>query len=191
MGKNAYRAHIDNVLEELYDNDWRVFRAKLVSQEQEQQEIKKETAPPSSSSSPPLHENDKLLQKQKQLSDFFAGAIGSIFKSHRNKKDADIFDGDLAGAAASMEELVPEGMIDDPFMSLSELPILIPKSQPVDKHRWAHELGHVEPGAVLIANEKLAGTFRQAVVLVVGHSEKQGTLGVVINRYVAHACGFY
>jgi putative transcriptional regulator len=52
----------------------------------------------------------------------------------------------------------------------------------INKHRWAHDIAHIEPGCVLIANEKLNGVFHQTVVLIVDHHEKTGTTGVVINR---------
>jgi putative transcriptional regulator len=69
-------------------------------------------------------------------------------------------------------------------VSADELPIhLKPKSMTaVSKHRWAHAIEHIEPGCILIANEKLGGVFHQTIVLIVDHHEKTGTTGVVINR---------
>ena len=84
------------------------------------------------------------------------------------------------------ERLWPE----DPFASEEELPALLfsdknnPRTPTLDKHRWAHPIPHLEPGCVLLANEKLGGVFRQTVVLIVEHSKSTGTFGVVINRYV-------
>lgn len=77
-----------------------------------------------------------------------------------------------------------ELLYQDPFVSADELPIhLKPKAHAtVDKHRWAHPIEHIEPGCVLIANEKLGGVFHLTVVLIVDHHEKTGTTGVVINR---------
>jgi hypothetical protein len=43
---------------------------------------------------------------------------------------------------------------EDPFVSREELPILINSGVTIDKHRWAHTIPHVEPGCVLVANEK-------------------------------------
>ena len=71
----------------------------------------------------------------------------------------------------------------DPFVSAAELPIHMKSATPeINKHRWAHDIAHIEPGCVLIANEKLGGVFHQTVVLIVDHHEKTGTTGVVINR---------
>lgn len=70
----------------------------------------------------------------------------------------------------------------DPFVSAAELPIHITsEGRTVDKHRWAYPVESIEVGCVLIANEKMRGDFKRAVVLVVNHGEK-GTSGVVINR---------
>jgi putative transcriptional regulator len=52
----------------------------------------------------------------------------------------------------------------------------------LDKHRWAHPLFHVEPGCILVANERLGGVFHQTVVLIIDHNEAAGTTGMVINR---------
>ena len=53
----------------------------------------------------------------------------------------------------------------------------------IDKHRWAHPLFHVEPGCILVANEKLGGVFHQTVVLIIDHHDTAGSTGMVINRY--------
>jgi putative transcriptional regulator len=52
----------------------------------------------------------------------------------------------------------------------------------LDKHRWAHPLFHVEPGCILVANERLGGVFHQTVVLIIDHNEAAGSTGMVINR---------
>jgi hypothetical protein len=174
--KNSDRAHIERNLDEMMGNDWRVFRAKLVAQEQAEvaeQRIKN----PSSQLVPSVnHHNDEKLAKQGQLGDIFAGAINSIF--HKKNAKQDIFDGDSIGGIMSESELLSE----DPFVSEGELPLLIKPKAKIDKHRWAHEIPHVEPGCVLIANEKLGGVFHQTVVLVIQHCEKMGAIGIVINR---------
>lgn len=72
---------------------------------------------------------------------------------------------------------------EDPFVSPAELPLFIQETK-INKHRWAHEIPHVEPGCVLIANEKLGGVFHQTVVLIVQHCERSGSIGMVINRFV-------
>lgn len=155
------------------DNDWRAFRAKLVAQERAEEHQKT------------VEKADDKLAKQGQLGDLFAGAISSIFKTTKattpaRKHHGSIFDGDNIGGLT-----LPEGVnVEDPFVSEAELPILLKSKVTIDKHRWAHEIPHVEPGAVLIANEKLGGVFHQTVVLITEHHENSGSTGIVINRYV-------
>jgi len=194
--KNSDRARTERILEESMGDDWRLFRAKLVAQEKAARSTgkKKPQAPSSpnndnhesSSSTSSPTQNDEL-EKQGQLGDLFGAAISSIFKSGGHKdltksSDENIYRGDSIGRGVPQSEL----LYQDPFVSADELPIHIkPKAYaPVNKHRWAHEIDHIEPGCVLIANEKLGGVFHQTVVMVVDHHEKTGTTGVVINRYV-------
>ena len=150
------------------------------------------TAKPSNKVYPgPKSSTTEELEKQGQLSDIFGAAISSIFKSNRDSlmssrrshSDDNIYRGDSIGRAV-LQNVHDD--FDDPFVSADELPIhLKPKSTPaVSKHRWAHSIEHIEPGCILIANEKLGGVFHQTVVLIVDHHEKTGTTGVVINRYV-------
>lgn len=165
--KNNDRAFVEKQLEDMMDNDWRLFRARLVAQERiEDQAAAEATA-----------EGDAKLAKQGQLGDIFAGAISSIFSPKppiaptvTNKHLDTIFNGDSVG------------MPDDPFVSEAELPVFIQRKVMIDKHRWAHLIPHVEAGCVLVANEKLGGVFHQTVVLVIEHSESQGSTGIVINR---------
>lgn len=186
MVKRSERAFIEKNLEDAMNNDWRVFRARLVAQEraQEIQEAaasnnnkKKDAAGKANKNN---QKEDPKLAKQGDLGDMFADAISSIF--HKKQNDAakaekhDIFDGDTVGGLS-----VPEG-ITDPFVSHEELPILMEPTVKIDKHRWAHTIPHVEPGCVLVANEKLGGVFHQTVVLVVDHCESQGSTGIIINR---------
>ena len=156
--------------------------------------------------SPLSNERDAELTRQGQLGDLFGAAISSIFKKNGGARSGDkgIFDGSsVGGAHTSMKPLangehqptldireneLSELFHDDPFCSAAELPIYLqPKetsiNSRVSKHRWAHEISHIEPGSVLIANEKLGGVFHQTVVLVVDHHETTGTTGIVINRY--------
>jgi len=196
--KNSDRARTERILEESMGDDWRLFRAKLVAQEKAAFSIEKKKQKPQTSSvdsdgqesssssfqtSSSTQEDE--LEKQGQLGDLFGAAISSIFKSGSHKdtskaSDENIYRGDSIGRGVSQSEL----MYQDPFVSADELPIHIkPKLYaPVNKHRWAHEIDHIEPGCVLIANEKLGGVFHQTVVLVVDHHEKTGTTGVIINR---------
>ena len=112
------RARVERLLEESMGDDWRLFRAKLVAQE---------------------------------------------------------------------EDLFPFEH-QDPFCSESEIPIHINVHQlsGVDRNRWAHEIPYIEPGSVVIANERLGGVFHQTVVLIVDHNDVTGTNGIVINRYVTN-----
>lgn len=179
--KNADRARTERMLEESMGDDWRLFRAKLVAQEnasaaaEEQKHKKGSHKPPAPSS-----RIDEELDKQGQLGEIFGAAISSIFSGNKKEKEtSDILKGDSVGGAVPQEEL----LYTDPFVSAAELPIHIkPKDYAVDKHRWAHPIQHIEPGCVLIANEKLGGVFHQTIVLIVDHHEKTGTTGVVINR---------
>jgi len=193
--KNSDRAHIEHFLEEAMDNDWRMFRAKLVAQEKEEEEQNPKQKDFSKNSNCPqsIVANDEKLHRQGQIGELFAGALSSIFKSNKSAPpetapETSIFAGDTVGGAHFIQH--PEksnaaeqnGLLyDDPFASEAELPIMMPKTT-IDKHRWAHEIPYIEPGAVLIANEKLGGVFHQTVVLVIEHFENSGTFGVVINR---------
>ncbi|CAN0014547.1 unnamed protein product [Ectocarpus sp. 13 AM-2016] len=48
---------------------------------------------------------------------------------------------------------------------------------------WAHDIGTVEAGCLLIATEEIdSGTFHQSVILVLSHARDQGTLGLILNR---------
>lgn len=209
--KNAGRAHIERNLEQAMDNDWRVFRAKLVAQEKlENQRLPVDHKTTNNiggnnnmsnnnnkSKAQSTDETDSKLQRQAQLGDLFGGALLSIFKSKappEPSSESSIFAGDLVGGAhyipkpemgrsktTDLENGRTRIISEDPFVSEAELPLLLPETI-INKHRWAHEIPHVEPGCVLIANEKLGGVFHQTVVLVIEHHESTGTLGVVINR---------
>jgi putative transcriptional regulator len=186
--KNSDRARVERILEESMGDDWRLFRAKLVAQEAADKAAEKaaksnRSSSHHSSSSASTHDE---LDRQGQLGDLFGAAISSIFnKSNREPKhtDENIYRGDSIGRGALAHE---ELLYQDPFVSADELPIhMKPRANAVvDKHRWAHPIEHIEPGCVLIANEKLGGVFHQTVVLIVDHHEKTGTTGVVINRLV-------
>jgi len=174
MSKQGDRAHYEKSLEDLMDNDWRVFRAKLVAQERAEA---KELATKAT------NYGDEKLSKQAQMGNLFAGAISTIFsKPQRDaspQKD-DIFAGRSIGRAKLPDHIVAQ----DPFVSVDEIPLFMKPKVTLDKHRWAHPIPHIEPGCIVVANEKLAGVFHQTVVLVVEHNEEKGTLGIIINRYV-------
>jgi putative transcriptional regulator len=204
-GKNSDRAHIERSLEAMMDNDWRVFRAQLVAQEKREAELLRDSNKKSkkaSAADASAAVKDEKLAKQGQLGDLFAGAISSIFnkagggsngnaaasaataaatKATASSKESSIFDGDSVGRYE-----LPLNC-EDPFVSEQELPTLLQPSVLIDKRRWAHEIPHVEPGCVLIANEKLGGVFHQTIVLIVQHAENAGSTGIVINRCVVVA----
>lgn len=214
MSKNSDRAFIERGLEDAMNNDWRLFRAQLVAQEKaEQEKEEKNGGTTSGSHSSDGNGVDQEVARQGQLSDLFAGAIQNIFKSssssskgsaakennaskkqeQRHYTDEELFLGHGIGASAGSSseaqasdngaaaDVTPQ----DPFATVAELPLwLSPSAQQVSKHRWAHEISHLEPGCVLLANEKLGGVFHQTVVLIIEHHETTGTFGVVINRYV-------
>lgn len=123
------------------------------------------------------------LERHGQLGELFGQAISGIFQKNRNARNIknnkgprDLYKGDSVGLPN--EEL----LLQDPFVSAAELPIHIkPKKYGMDLHRWAHTIDHIEPGCVLIANEKLSGVFHQTIVLIVDH-QSSGTTGIVINR---------
>jgi len=178
FSKNSGRAHTERMLEESMGDDWRLFRAKLVAQEKMEASVSQTNKKKKKDKDL----NDELLDKhQAQLGELFAGAISSIFHSSNEtptKKEDNLMNGDRIGGAEQPTLPTP-----DPFVSAAELPIHLPACQPkLSKHRWAHDIAHIEPGCVLIANEKLGGVFHQTVVLIVDHHEKTGTTGVVINR---------
>lgn len=141
---------------------------------------------------------DDKQARQAQLGEIFAGAISSIFKSkeeqqqqqsmkkngnNRNGNEgSSIFDGDAVGGATVYSTLPGDCICEDPFVSEDEIPIMMKPKVAINKHRWAHPISHIEPGCLLVANEKLGGVFHQTVVLVIDHHEATGSTGVVINR---------
>jgi hypothetical protein len=185
--KNSGRARMERELEDAMGDDWRLFRAKLVAQEKEAERLLADASKKRKQKNKKNAKEDTELEKQGQLGDLFGAAISSIFHSssqastspQKTKAKENILNGDTIGGAMPKEEL----LYQDPFVSAAELPIhMKPKELTVSKHRWAHEIKHIEPGCVLIANEKLGGVFHQTIVMIVDHHEKTGTTGVVINR---------
>lgn len=106
------------------------------------------------------------------------GKSGKSASKNGREPTSSIFDGDnIAGASA----MIPDAC-EDPFVSISEIPVLLESKVKIDKHRWAHEIPHIEPGCILIANEQLGGIFHQTVLLVIEHNDANGSNGIVINR---------
>ena len=176
--KNSERARVEKNLEEMMDNDWRVFRARLVAQEKVEKEEARPKTPPENDQEATANHNDEKQAKQEKLGNLFA----AIFQNNKegSGKKSSIFDGDAVGGATS-SSVIPSSC-EDPFVSEAEIPVLMKPKVTLDKHRWAHSISHIEPGCVLVANEKLGGVFHQTVVLVIDHHEATGSTGIVINR---------
>lgn len=177
MSKNSDRARVEKNLEDLMDNDWRVFRANLIAQENiEAQEADVKKTPYSESTS---NVPDEKQARQEKFGNIFA----AIFNNHREDEkklvESSIFSGDGVGGAS--RSIVPDSC-EDPFVSVTEIPVLLESKVSVDKHRWAHPITHIESGCVLVANEKLGGVFHQTIVLIIDHNEATGSTGIVINR---------
>lgn len=229
MAKNSDRAHLERNLEQMMGDDWRLFRAKLIAQENIESDSVATTTTNNNKKADSInnsntksnnnhHNNAGEKSKHSQLSDLFAGAINSIFHNNDNntnknkskvssKKEGSIFDGDTIGGASYDRRHYDFDSVDssskflsslcsssstststnnvDPFVTVEELPChMNPTITNVNKHRWAHEISHIETGCVLIANEKLGGVFHQTIVLIVQHNDKAGSIGIVINRHV-------
>jgi len=169
-GKDNHRARVEKNLEEMMGRDWREFRATLVAQEAAEERANKHDQQVSKHTQ---HVTD--AKKPEKFGNLFA----AIFQNKENN-DASIFDGKGIGGATS-ESMIPASC-EDPFVSKAELPVLLQPKVHVDKHRWAHAMPHIEPGCVLIANEKLGGVFHQTIVLIIDHNDITGSTGIVINR---------
>jgi putative transcriptional regulator len=186
MSKNADRAHTEHILESMMGNDWRVFRAKLVAQEQaDALQLK-------SAASGIGYGNLPFQQEKKPLHHLITGAFSSLFGARDlaslkfpppKRNSSDQSDTRISKNHTRIVYIggspVP---VEDPFASEDELLLMMEPKIILDQHRWAHPISHIEPGCVLIANEKLGGLFHQSVVLIIEHNDKAGTIGVIINR---------
>lgn len=180
-------------------NDWRFFRAQLVAQEAaEKRTTDDSTSTDSKNNSSnnnikpmkafgePDEGRDEKQAKQEKFGKIFAAIFSNSNKettagNEDSSSQRSIFDGHNVGGATP-QSMIPD-TCEDPFVSEAELPVLLKPKVHIDKHRWAHPLSHIEPGCVLIANEKLGGVFHQTVVLIIEHNEGAGSTGIVINRY--------
>jgi putative transcriptional regulator len=172
QSKSSERAHIERQLEQAMDNDWREFRAKLVALEQRDNEA------------------SPLENEQEKLGDMFHAAVSGFITND----DADTNQPSSSSSESKTEQPTNKAAVaasnqgttsynEDPFMSPQELQLYMSASSlNFEKHRWAHALDYLEPGCVLIANEKLGGVFHQTVVLIYDHHVTTGSLGVIINR---------
>jgi len=183
MSKDCDRARTERNLEDMMGDDWRVFRAKLIAQEQEEEEEDR-----TEEISCDLDDNCSEEEKKfNRLGNLFSNAISSIFTppdksssststmEEADHEDLSIFNGNNIGVA---------GPLEDPFASEEEIVAVCPHhhKHQFDKHRWAHPISHLEPGCVLIANEKLGGVFHQTIFLIIDHNDRTGSTGVCINR---------
>ena len=210
--KNSHRARVEKNLEDMMGNDWRMFRAQLVAQEEAEKKNSADNSDASFSSSSssganahssqskpmigfgePAEYHDEKQARQEKFGNIFAAIFSNNNKEvgpnsdRRGKGDESsqsIFSGHYIGGATP-DSMIPD-TCEDPFVSAAELPVLLKPTSKVDKHRWAHPLSHIEPGCVLIANEKLGGVFHQTVVLIIEHNEGSGSTGIIINRYVTN-----
>mmetsp|Transcript_18661 Transcript_18661/g.26575 ORF Transcript_18661/g.26575 Transcript_18661/m.26575 type:complete len:406 (+) Transcript_18661:131-1348(+) len=193
--KDNDRARMEKSWEHMMGTDWREFRAKLVAREQSDMVGGSKNSSAKQSSS----------KKEEKIGNFISGAISSIFSKGESSKEkergdttvsptvvkedlknsspSDIFDGVDVGGATKFSKIELNSPCDDPFMDEEECHIVYDEPQvQIDSHRWAHPLYHVEPGCILLANEKLGGVFHQTVVLIIDHDENNGSTGMVINR---------
>jgi len=180
MAKNSDRARLEKCFDDLMDNDWRVFRARLVAQESENAiEYQTKVTNTKISQVTSVESRDEKPARQDKFGNIFA-AIFNKREGEERKIPSSIFDGDSIGGATPYSKL--PSSCDDPFVSEAEIPILMSTKVKINKHRWSHPMSHIESGSVLVANEKLGGVFYHTVVLITEHSDSKGTTGFVINK---------
>ena len=181
MTRDNERARVEKRWEEMMDNDWREFRARLVARENAE-EMAIEAAKTKTTAG-----SSVVPTKEENLGELISGAFSSIFKGGKHGDDEkNMFKGNVGGANSNtkFESTDFPSECEDPFLSVEECHLIYSEPQQIEinKHRWAHPLGHVESGCVLVANEKLGGVFHQTVVLIIDHHEKIGSTGMIINR---------
>ena len=182
--------------------DWREFRAKLVAREHAEGEMAmsnsgkvKQQRRRGQSVSGGKEEGGILGAFSKVSSIFSKGekkgneegtgdttaAVATEATRHAAESSGNIFDGDAVGGATKYSKI--PSACSDPFMDEEECHLIYDEPDvTLDKHRWAHSLSLIEPGCILVANEKLGGVFHQTVVLIIDHNEATGSTGMVINR---------
>jgi len=176
--KNNDRARMENSWEHMMGEDWREFRAHLVAREHAAEDA--------------VVRGPRGQAKEEGVGRFLSGALSSMFskgdtatatETKRREGAVDIFDGDGVGGATRFSKIGASSPCADPFMDEEECHLMYDEPDvSLDKHRWAHPLFHVEPGCILVANEKLGGVFHQTIVLIINHNEATGSTGMVINR---------
>jgi len=190
--KQCNRAKYEKEFEEMMGDDWRTFRAKLVAYEKAEAECMNE-----SMKSQLPKDSDDNDDDGKKFTQFISKGLSSIFtsgspnkipKQHHATSNVNIEDQNHEFISPSLPLNQEEGEFRDPFASVDEVFALnsdfdlITQHISLDKHHWAHPISHIEPGCVLLANEKLGGEFRQTVVLIADHHDTIGSSGLVINR---------
>eukprot|EP00814_Leptocylindrus_danicus_P013505 CAMPEP_0116020066 /NCGR_PEP_ID=MMETSP0321-20121206/9588_1 /TAXON_ID=163516 /ORGANISM="Leptocylindrus danicus var. danicus, Strain B650" /LENGTH=389 /DNA_ID=CAMNT_0003490711 /DNA_START=413 /DNA_END=1582 /DNA_ORIENTATION=- len=176
------RAHTEKMLEDMMGDDWRTFRAKLVAQEladaQPEQDIR--------NAHRTMHQSDTAWRNGGN-GGFFSGAMSFIKGNNnhnREQQNQQEQNANVQRDHLDMPNIDDSSLLacNDPFASAEDIPALLEPRVKIDSKRWAHQLPNVEPGCVLIANEKLGGVFHQTVVLIIDHDDVNGSTGLVINR---------
>jgi len=188
MSKNSDRARAEKTFDDMMNNDWRQFRAQLVAQEKIEEKEKTKSPPPTTQKQRKSSTAswDQGIERQERFGNLFAGTISNIFSNGKGNKKANLgyssrhsmFDEKFIGG---QDSVFPDSL-EDPFVSIDEIPVLMEPKVKLDKHRWAFPLPNVEPGCVLVAHERLGGVFHQTVVLIIDHAENTGSTGIIINR---------
>ena len=176
--------------------DWREFRAKLVAREHAEGEMAMSNSGKVKQrrrrgQSVNGKEEGGILGAFSKVSSIFSkgekkdgdttAAVATEATRHAAESSGNIFDGDAVGGATKYSKI--PSACSDPFMDEEECHLISDEPDvTLDKHRWAHSLSLIEPGCILIANEKLGGVFHQTVVLIIDHNEATGSTGMVINR---------
>ena len=176
--------------------DWRAVRAKLIAQEQQAEQEKN----PPKGGGASHHKGGNVEQV---IGSLFSKAMESITKTeHHHSSEAKKEDAETKTTASGdnssspsvdsskepifYDDLIPtvpseELLGEDPASLLAETSSgSIGFTSPLSS-QWAHELAHVEPGCVLVANEHMKhDVYQQSVILIVNHSEKEGSMGLVL-----------
>eukprot|EP00956_Cyclotella_meneghiniana_P001372 scaffold1464_cov23-Cyclotella_meneghiniana.AAC.1 len=170
--KENDRAHMAKKFEDMMDNDWREFRAKLVAREMAREVAlddakNKHQNQQVTMANTGSNSNSKEMGKEggeKLLTDVITGAFSSIFKKNNKNSAAattsseNMFQGNVGGATASNNDFPISLECSDPFLSVEECRLLYeeyghnnsnnggggPLNVEINKHRWAHPLSHVE-----------------------------------------------
>jgi len=139
MSKNADRAHTEHILESMMGNDWRVFRAKLVAQEQaDALQLK-------SAASGIGYGNLPFQQEKKPLHHLITGAFSSLFGARDlaslkfpppKRNSSDQSDTRISKNHTRIVYIggspVP---VEDPFASEDELLLMMEPKIILDQHR--------------------------------------------------------